>query len=237
MRIIPAIDIINGKCVRLMRGDYSRQTIYNEKPLEAAKRFEAAGLKYLHLVDLDGAKNGKITHYKILEQIATQTRLQVDFGGGLKTDEDLRIAFNSGARQVTGGSIAVKDPALFQSWIKKYGAQKIILGADINNGKITTNAWQEISNQEVNRFIAQYVKKGIEYVVCTDISKDGMLQGASEKLYRSILAKNKVKLIASGGISSMNDLARMKAMGCEGVIVGKAIYEQKINLEELTSFS
>ena len=235
MKIIPAIDIINGKCVRLTKGDYSQQKTYNEHPLEVARQFEDAGLSYLHLVDLDGAKNGKITNYKVLETLASKTTLQIDFGGGLKTDADLKIAFESGARQVTGGSIAVKNPELFENWITQYGGEKIILGSDVIDGKIATNAWQSSSEKNVLEFIADYLSKGILYTICTDVSKDGMLQGPSTELYRSILEHTpEIKLIASGGIATLSDVITMQEIGCEGVIIGKAIYENKISLKELS---
>ena len=241
MRIIPAIDIIDGKCVRLTKGDYSTKKIYNESPLEVAKEFEAAGIEYLHVVDLDGAKASQIMNYKVLEQIASKTSLKIDFGGGLKSDKDLEIAFNSGAHQITGGSIAVKNSAIFESWIEKYGAQKIILGADFYpdnaGGKIATNGWQEESTLELIPFIRGYQNKGIQYVICTDISKDGMLQGPSFDVYKEILNEVKnVKLIASGGISTFDELPRLAENGCEGVIIGKAIYEKKISLKQLEQY-
>jgi len=233
MRIIPAIDIIDGKCVRLTKGDYATKKIYNENPLEVAKEFEANGIQYLHLVDLDGAKSNKIINQKVLEKIATETKLQIDFGGGIKSNEDIRIAFESGASQITGGSIAVKNRDLFLEWIAKFGATKIILGADCLNRKIATQGWLENSETDVIDFISNYEKSGIQYVVCTDISKDGMLQGASNELYKEILDKTNVKLIASGGVSSIEDLIKLKNIGCEGAIIGKAIYEGKIRLEDL----
>lgn len=237
MRIIPAIDIIEGKCVRLTRGDYSTKKIYNENPLEVAKRFQDYGIQYLHLVDLDGAKASKIINYNILETIATQTNLSIDFGGGLKSDEDLRIAFESGANQVTGGSIAVKNPAIFETWISKFGADKIILGADCNNEKIATNGWLEESEIDVLPFISQYLKKGIKNVICTDISKDGMLLGPSFDLYKRIIKNSpEIKLIASGGISDYDELPDLAELGCDGVIIGKAIYENRIRLKELEHY-
>ena len=203
MRIIPAIDIIDGKCVRLSKGDYDTKKIYNENPLEVAKSFEAHGIQYLHLVDLDGAKSSKIVNHKILEQIASKTNLKVDFGGGLKSDADLKIAFESGANQITGGSIAVKNPTLFQEWISKYGSDKIILGADANNEKVAISGWLEESNEDLIPFIQNYQTKGIEYIICTDIAKDGMLEGPSFDLYKKILNQiPNIKLIASGGIST-----------------------------------
>ena len=236
MRIIPAIDIIDGKCVRLSKGDYSTKKVYNENPLEVAKEFEANGIEYLHLVDLDGAKSNQIINYKVLDQIASKTSLKIDFGGGLKSDKDLEIAFNSGANQITGGSIAVKNPEIFKNWLTKYGANKIILGADCNDRKIATSGWLESSELDVVDFIKQYENEGIQYVVCTDISKDGMLQGASNDLYKEIISTTDVKLIASGGVSCMNDLFLLQQIGCEGAIVGKAIYECKISLSELNQF-
>lgn len=233
MRIIPAIDIIGGKCVRLTKGDYSTKIIYNEDPLEVAKEFEANGIQYLHIVDLDGAKSNNIVNHKILESIATKTSLQIDFGGGIKTNEAVQLAFDCGAKQITGGSIAVSNPEIFSGWIAKYGADKIILGADCNNRKIATNGWLKESEIDVIDFIDSYQKKGIRNVICTDISKDGMLQGASNELYREILKATGILLIASGGVSCMNDLYQLKEIGCEGVILGKAIYEGNITLKEL----
>lgn len=243
MRIIPAIDIIEGKCVRLTKGDYSTKKIYNENPLEVAKEFEASGIEYLHLVDLDGAKENHIVNYKILELIASKTNLKIDFGGGMKTNEDLYIAFNSGAKQITGGSIAVKDPKTFEGWILKYGGQKIILGADSKEGKIAINGWKVKSDEDIIPFIKAYHKKGIQYVVCTDISKDGMLEGPSFELYKSIIQDysnqsdgQTIKLIASGGVSSIEDLIKLKDIGCDGVIIGKALYEGHILLRDLERY-
>lgn len=237
MRIIPAIDIIDGKCVRLSKGDYDTKKIYNENPLEVAKEFEASGIQYLHLVDLDGAKSSQIVNYKVLEQIASKTSLKVDFGGGIKTDNDIKIAFESGAKQITGGSIAVKNPDIFKKWISEYGADAIILGADANNEKIAISGWLEESTEEVIPFIRNYQKEGIEYVICTDISKDGMLQGPSFDLYKRILEQNKgIKLIASGGISTFDELPKIAELGCEGTIIGKAIYEGRISLKQLENY-
>ncbi|MFD2914030.1 1-(5-phosphoribosyl)-5-[(5-phosphoribosylamino)methylideneamino]imidazole-4-carboxamide isomerase [Psychroserpens luteus] len=234
MRIIPAIDIIDGKCVRLTKGDYNTKKVYNENPLEVAKEFEGAGIKYLHLVDLDGAKAQHVVNYKVLEQITSKTRLKIDFGGGLKTNEDLHIAFNSGAKQITGGSIAVKNPEMFEGWINKYGGVKIILGADCNNEKIAVSGWQEESNIEVIPFIKGYEEKGIKYVICTDIAKDGMLEGPSFDLYKRILNKSKdIRLIASGGVTSIDDINRLEDLGCEAAIIGKALYEGHIKLKDL----
>lgn len=254
MRIIPAIDIIDGKCVRLSKGDYDTKVIYNENPLEVAKQFEAHGIEYLHLVDLDGAKSKHIVNYKILDGIASKTNLKIDFGGGLKSNEDLHIAFESGAHQITGGSIAVKDSQVFLGWLETYGADKIILGADANNEKIAVSGWQEESNLSLIPFIQDYLKKGIAYVICTDISKDGMLEGPSFDLYHKILDKTKktttritgsgvedkevlgVNLIASGGISAFEELYQLQELGCEGTIIGKAIYENKISLKQLENY-
>lgn len=234
MRIIPAIDIIDGKCVRLTKGDYATKKIYNENPVEVAKEFAANGIKYLHLVDLDGAKSNQIVNYKILENIVKETELLVDFGGGLKSDNDLKIAFESGANQITGGSIAVKNENLFSSWIDTYGANKIILGADCINEKIAISGWLENSELNVFDFIKKYQSKGIKSVICTDISKDGMLEGPSFELYKKLLSGNGINLIASGGVTSVDDLIKLKEIGCEGAIVGKAIYEGNITLKELS---
>ncbi|WP_298506494.1 1-(5-phosphoribosyl)-5-[(5-phosphoribosylamino)methylideneamino]imidazole-4-carboxamide isomerase [uncultured Maribacter sp.] len=238
MRIIPAIDIIEGQCVRLSKGDYNTKKVYNENPLEVAKEFEAHGIEYLHLVDLDGAKSKHIVNHKILDQIASKTRLKIDFGGGLKTDDDLRIAFESGANQITGGSIAVKDTKTFTQWISTYGANKIILGADAMDEKVAVSGWLEESKEELVPFIQEYQKAGISYVICTDISKDGMLEGPSFALYKKILEQSKpgLKLIASGGISTFDELPKLKEIGCEGTIIGKAIYENRISLKQLENF-
>lgn len=238
MRIIPAIDIIDGKCVRLSKGDYSTKKIYNENPLEVAKEFEAHGIQYLHLVDLDGAKSKHIVNYKVLETIALKTNLQIDFGGGLKTGDDLHVAFESGAHQITGGSIAVKDRDTFLSWLSTYGARKIILGADANHGKVAVSGWQEESDLELIPFVQEYQSEGIEYVICTDISKDGMLQGPAFDLYQKMLSETKkgLNLIASGGISTFDELPKLADIGCEGTIIGKAIYEGKISLKQLEHY-
>ncbi|WP_127020314.1 1-(5-phosphoribosyl)-5-[(5-phosphoribosylamino)methylideneamino]imidazole-4-carboxamide isomerase [Flagellimonas beolgyonensis] len=242
MRLIPAIDIIEGKCVRLSKGDYGTKKIYNENPLEVAQKFEAHGIQHLHLVDLDGAKSKHIVNHKVLETIATKTNLKIDFGGGLKTDKDLHIAFESGAHQITGGSIAVKDTETFLGWLETYGPEKIILGADANNEKVAVSGWQEESEQELIPFIKGYQKEGIQYIICTDISKDGMLQGPSFDLYKRILDNTQVNgnpgihLIASGGISTFDELPRLADLGCEGTIIGKAIYENKISLQQLEKY-
>lgn len=254
MRLIPAIDIIEGKCVRLSKGDYGTKKIYNENPLEVAKEFEAHGIQYLHVVDLDGAKSKHIVNHKVLETIASQTNLKVDFGGGLKSDEDLHIAFESGASQITGGSIAVKDKETFLGWLETYGSNKIILGADAQNEKVAVSGWQEESNQELVPFIQSYQKRGVQYVICTDISKDGMLEGPSFDLYKKILSKTMkhetlvtgsgvedvetigINLVASGGISTFDELPKLAEIGCEGTIIGKAIYENRISLKQLEQY-
>lgn len=234
MRIIPAIDIIDGKCVRLTKGDYSTKKVYNEDPLEIAKEFEGNGIQYLHLVDLDGARSGKIINHKVLSEIASKTSLNIDFGGGLKSDSDLKIAFDSGATQITGGSIAVKDRDTFINWLDQFGAEKIILGADYKDRMIATNGWEEGSELDVLDFIQGYEARGVQSVISTDIAKDGMLQGPSLELYKEILEKTNVELIASGGVSNMQDLYDLKELGCNGAIVGKAIYEGNISLKELS---
>ena len=237
MRIIPAIDIIDGKCVRLSKGDYSTKIIYNENPLEVAKSFENHGIEYLHLVDLDGAKSSEIVNYKIIEQIAAKTKLKIDFGGGLKSDNDVRIAFESGASQITGGSIAIKNSELFEKWISYYGSEKVILGADALNEKVAVSGWLENSNVDLIPFIKGYKNKGIQYVICTDISKDGMLEGPSFELYSRILAEiSEINLIASGGISTFEELPKLEKMGCEGTIIGKAIYEGRITLKQIENY-
>lgn len=234
MRIIPAIDIIEGKCVRLVKGDYQSSKVYNESPLEMAQQLEDHGIQFLHLVDLDGAKSNKVIHRKTLEEIATKTRLQIDFGGGIKSISEVRNAFESGATQVTIGSLAVKVPELFKEWVEFYGNDKVILGADSKNRKIAVNGWLEDSEIDVMNFIAHHVKNGVKYVTCTDIDKDGMLMGPSYELYQEILKENELSLIASGGVASFKDLERLKEIGCEGAIVGKALYEGKISLKELS---
>ena len=237
MRIIPAIDIIEGKCVRLSKGDYATKKVYNENPLEVAKEFQDHGIEYLHLVDLDGAKSKHIVNHKILEQIASNTKLKIDFGGGLKSDEDLKIAFESGANQITGGSIAVKDPAMFKKWLLQYGNDKIILGADALGEKVAISGWLEESDKELIPFIEEYQKEGVSYIICTDISKDGMLEGPSFELYEKILKQVKnIKLIASGGISTFEEIPQLAELGCEGTIIGKAIYEGRISLKQLENY-
>ncbi len=237
IEIIPAIDIIDGKCVRLSQGDYGQKTIYNENPLEVAKMFEDAGLKRLHLVDLDGAKAHHIVNQAVLQNIALHTGLIIDFGGGLKTDEDLKIAFESGASMVTGGSIAVKSPEVLLNWIEKYGAEKIILGADAKNEMIAVAGWQESTGTDIFSFISSWHSKGIRKIISTDISRDGMLQGAATDLYRKILETVPgTYLIASGGVSSMADIIELQDAGIPAVITGKAIYEGRISMEEIRNF-
>ena len=233
MRIIPAIDIIDGKCVRLTKGDYTTKKIYNEDPLEVAKEFEGNGLQHLHLVDLDGAKSKRIVNHKILQKISSKTSLKVDFGGGIQSNKELIIAFENGANQITAGNIAVSNSSLFLEWLGEYGADKIILGADFRDRKVATNAWTSFSEEDVIDFISTYHGKGVKYAICTDVGKDGMLQGTSNEMYEEILSATNIKLIASGGISCMNDLDLLEKIGCEGVIIGKAIYEGRITLKEL----
>jgi phosphoribosylformimino-5-aminoimidazole carboxamide ribotide isomerase len=238
IEIIPAIDIIGGKCVRLSQGDYDRKIVYNENPLEVARRFEDAGISRLHLVDLDGAKAQHIVNYKVLEQIASKTKLNIDFGGGLKSDEVLKVAFESGADMVTGGSIAVKEPELFLSWLEKFGSEKIILGADAKDGKIAVSGWQETTELSLVGFIDEFHKKGISKVISTDISRDGMLSGPAFELYAEIMETlPDVEIIASGGIASMDDIFKLAEMGIPGVITGKAIYEGKIGLKEIEKYN
>ena len=237
MQIIPAIDVIDGKCVRLTQGNYSQQKIYNKNPVEVAKSFAGAGLQRLHLVDLDGAKAGAVKNWKTLETISSQTNLIIDFGGGIKTDDDAKIVFNSGAALATVGSMAVKNENVFISWLQKFGAEKFLLGADVKNENIAVSGWQQTTNILVFDFIEKYIACGVQQIFCTDVSKDGMLQGTSIDLYKKIIARfPSVNLIASGGVSSVNDLLELSKTGCSGAIVGKAIYEDKISLKELTQF-
>ncbi len=237
IEIIPAIDIIEGKCVRLSKGDYDSKKVYNENPVEVAKEFEASGIRRLHVVDLDGAKSHHIVNYRILEKIATQTSLIIDFGGGIKSDKDLDIAFSSGAQMITGGSIAVKEPELFSEWISKYGSDKIILGADVKDKKIAVGGWKEGTDVELMPFLDQYIKKGIKKVICTDIECDGMLQGPSTDLYKEILAEfPSLYLIASGGVSCIDDIIKLEEAKVPAVIFGKALYEGKIQLKDLKIF-
>lgn len=237
MEIIPAIDIIGSKCVRLTKGDYSQMKIYNEDPLEVARMFEDYGFRRLHLVDLDGAKKKKIVNYNVLEKIAGKTSLVVDFGGGVQSDEDINIAFECGARQITGGSIAVKKPDVFESWLKDYGPEKIILGADVKDRKIAVSGWQEKSELHIFDFLEKYLEKSVKYVISTDVSKDGMLKGPAFDLYEETLERfSGLKLIASGGISGLEDVEKLAEKPVFGVIIGKAIYEGRIDLKELSRF-
>ena len=236
MKIIPAIDIIDGKCVRLSKGNYNSQITYNQNPLEVAKTYEDHGIEFLHLVDLDGAKSNHIINYSILEIIASKTNLKIDFGGGIKTENDVNLAFNCGANQVTCGSIAVKQQEIFCEWILNYGSEKIILGADVRGKYIATDGWINTSNQSIFDFINFYQNKGIETVTCTDISKDGMLEGPSFKLYSKIIDAYNINLLASGGVSEYDDILKLDDMGCYGIIIGKAIYENKISLKQLENF-
>ncbi len=237
MHIIPAIDLIDGKCVRLTQGDYAQQTIYNEDPLAVAREFEAAGIERLHVVDLDGARGGGIVNHKVLERIAGGTALKIDWGGGMKRDEDLRVAFEAGAHQVTGGTIAVKRPEVFLGWLERYGPERIILGTDVRGDRIAISGWEEASDRELFEFLADYVAKGVRYTICTDVSKDGLLQGTARELYGRIRREQPdVQLIASGGVTTTDDLDALAALDCYGVIVGKAIYEGRIKLEELERY-
>lgn len=234
IELIPAIDIIDGKCVRLTKGDYNNKKIYNENPVIVAKDFEIQGFRRLHIVDLDGAKSNHIVNVDILKRITSETNLIVDFGGGIKTDNDIELAFQNGASMVTIGSIAVTQPKLFVSWIDKYGPERIILGADVRNGKISINGWKEDSTEELLPFLKYYIDKGINKVLCTDISKDGMLQGTAIELYKSVMREYpSLQLIASGGVSCLSDIIELENNGIPAVVFGKAIYEGKINLNEL----
>lgn len=238
IEIIPAIDIIEGQCVRLTKGDYATRKIYDSDPLEVAKRFEGVGIRYLHLVDLDGAKAQHIVNAKVLERIASKTDLIIDFGGGLKSDEDVRVAFESGAAMVTGGSVAVKQPAIFDAWLSRYGAERIILGADAMDGKIAVSGWQESTELDLLDFVRAYLNKGVRRVICTDISKDGMLEGASNALYRSMIEQlPPFELVASGGVSAMQDIFDLEDTGVAAAITGKAIYEGRIRLEEIAKYN
>ena len=235
MRIIPAIDIIEGKCVRLTQGDYAQKTIYNENPLEVALQFQDAGLERLHLVDLDGAKAGAVKNWKVLEQLTSKTKMIIDFGGGIKKEEDLRIVFDSGAAYATIGSLAVKEEAKFVAWLQAYGASKFLLGADVKDEKIAVGGWLETTDINILDFIKQYTANGISQLLCTDVSKDGKLEGPSITLYEKIITQfPNLHFIASGGVSNLTDLEQLKEIGCKGAIVGKAIYENRISLEELS---
>ena len=237
MEIIPAIDCISGKCVRLTKGDYNQKTVYNDDPLEVAKTFEQAGIKRLHLVDLDGAKLGKVVNWKVLEQIANYTTLKIDFGGGIKQEEDLKNVINSGATWATIGSLAAKQPEIFEDWISRYGCERFFLGADVRNENIAVGGWLETTNTSVYDFIAKYIQLGLTHIFCTDISKDGTLEGPAIGLYEKIISSNhQIQLVASGGVKDIYCLHELKAAGCSGVIIGKAIYENRITLEQLKPF-
>ncbi|MDQ3046197.1 MAG: 1-(5-phosphoribosyl)-5-[(5-phosphoribosylamino)methylideneamino]imidazole-4-carboxamide isomerase [Bacteroidota bacterium] len=236
--VIPAIDIIGGKCVRLTQGDYSQKTIYNEDPLEEALKFEANGISRLHLVDLDGAKKGSIVNYKVLEKIASKTKLIIDFGGGIKTNDDIQNVYDSGAAIATIGSVAVKDPEIFRSWLNKYGSSKILLGADVKTKMIAINGWLQTTEISVFDFIEENITYGLSTFFCTDIECDGFLKGPSLELYKELLsAFPETSLIASGGVSNLKDLEDLKAAGCSGAIVGKALYEGRINMNDLKKFN
>jgi phosphoribosylformimino-5-aminoimidazole carboxamide ribotide isomerase len=238
MTIIPAIDLIDGKCVRLTQGDYAKKKIYNEHPLEVAKQFEDAGLRRLHLVDLDGAKAGAVRNWKVLESIAGKTSLVIDFGGGIKTEKDVEIVFNSGARFATVGSIAVNEEAVFVQWLKQFGADRFLLGADVKNEKIAIGGWLETTDIWVYDFIEKYIGNGILQVFCTDVSKDGKLEGPSTELYKQLIERfQTLRFIASGGVSCLQDLDALQHIGCAGAIVGKAIYEGRISLLELSKYN
>ena len=234
MRIIVALDILEGKCVRLTKGDFKTSKVYNENPLEVARQVEDSGIRYLHLVDLDGALKKKVVNYRILEKIAAGTNLKIDFGGGIRSDDDLHIVFSSGARQITCGSIAAGSPALFLDWLSKWGQEKIILGADSVGRKIATEGWAQSSGPDIIKFISGYRSKGIKYAICTDIEKDGMLKGPSFDLYKEILEIPGIKLIASGGITSVKDITELSSCGCEGAIIGKSLYEGLLDLKDLS---
>lgn len=237
IELIPAIDIIDGKCVRLSQGDYNTQKVYNENPVEVAKEFEANGIRRLHVVDLDGAKSSHIVNYRVLDQIAGHTSLIIDFGGGIKTDEDLTIAFENGAQMVTLGSIAVKQPDLFKKWLHHYGSDKIILGADVKDNRISINGWKEESQQELFPFLTDYTQEGVRKVLCTDISRDGMLQGPSIDLYKRMMEQfPDMHLIASGGVSCLQDIIDLDEANIPAVVFGKALYEGRITLKELNRF-
>ena len=237
IEIIPAIDLIDGKCVRLSQGDYAQKTIYNDNPVEVAKQFENAGIRRLHLVDLDGAKSGIIKNISVLEKIASQTSLSIDFGGGVKTASDFQSVLNAGAKYVAVGSVAVKQPQVFKEWLNDFGADKIFLGTDVNDNKLAVSAWQESTNIDIFEFLEEKTQQGINKVFSTDISKDGMLTGPAVELYQQLHSKfPNIELVASGGVSNINDIYEVEKAGCSGVIIGKAIYEGRITLAELSEF-
>jgi phosphoribosylformimino-5-aminoimidazole carboxamide ribotide isomerase len=236
IKIIPAIDTIKGRCVRLTKGDYDTEKVYSEDPLQVAKGFEELGITRLHLVDLEGAKSGHICNSEVLRRVASGTNLKIDFGGGVKSDEDIELAFQCGANQVTGGSIAVSNPELFEKWMEKYGSEKMILGADVRNEMVSISGWKEDSDYHLFKFLENYQKKGVKTVICTDISKDGMLQGPAVELYQAVMKEfPNLELIASGGVSNIEDVRILNEIGCWGVIIGKAIYEKRIDMNELVN--
>ena len=238
IEIIPAIDVIDGKCVRLTEGDYSKKTIYSNSPADVAKQFEDAGVRRLHLVDLDGAKSGAVKNLEVLEQISMSTDLLVDFGGGIKTETELKDVLNAGAGYATVGSLVVQQPREFQRWISIYGSDRFFIGADVRNNKIAVNGWQEQTELDVIEFVQSQMKSRVHYFFCTDISKDGKLEGPSEELYRTLIARCPgIRLVASGGVTGMEDIVRLEEIGCEGVIVGKAIYENRISMKQLEKFN
>ena len=237
MRVIPAIDIIDGQCVRLTQGDYNQKNTYRENPLEVALEFQEAGLTHLHLVDLDGAKKGQVVNYAVLESITKNTKLKVDFGGGIKTEEEVKKCFDLGANQLVLGSLAVKNPELVGDWIQEYGLEKWVIGADTNQGKIAVAGWQQLSELTVEDFLQSYQTFGTPYILCTDIQKDGMMAGPSFELYRKLIEDFSIHLIASGGVRHKEDLMALDKMGCESAIVGKAFYENKITAAEMAALN
>ena len=237
IRIIPAIDIIDGKCVRLSEGDFDRKKVYDQDPVNVAQRFEEAGVSHLHLVDLDGARQKKIVNWTVLENIASKTDLQIDFGGGVQSDQDLRTAFDCGAQQITAGSLAVKEESVVLQWLEEYGSEKIILGADSKEGKIAVSGWTEVTNLDLYRFLSKYVDRGIRYAICTDVTKDGLLQGTNLNMYRAIKQKlPHLFLIASGGVTQIDEIESLDRIGVNGVIIGKALYEGQIELSQLKDY-
>jgi phosphoribosylformimino-5-aminoimidazole carboxamide ribotide isomerase len=236
--LIPAIDIIDGKCVRLTQGDYGQKKIYSERPVEVARQFEAAGIRRLHLVDLDGAKAGKVMNMKVLESISTQTRLIIDYGGGIKCNEDVEAVFSNGATMISVGSVAVREPELFHEWVRRHGPDRVLLGADVKDEKIAIHGWTEVTGIGVFDFISLNKMMGVKNFFCTDIAKDGVMEGPAVELYKRILSRVKgINLVASGGVTSLDDIRDLEAAGCSGVIIGKAIYEGKITMKELEQFN
>ena len=236
MKLIPSIDIIDGKCVRLVKGDYKMKKIYSDDLVSIAKSFEDAGVEYLHVIDLDGAQQRRIVNHKIVGEIARKTKLKIDFGGGINSDDDVKMAFDHGVNQVISGTVAAHNPELFFHWFETYGAEKIILAADCKNRKISTHAWQDVSSHDITEFIRRYVNAGVQYVICTDISRDGMLEGCAIDLYKKLMDEIEFYLIASGGVSSMEDIFELQEIGCDGCIFGKSFYENRISLSQISSF-